>query len=374
MLVHATKAQATAVLAAMRLVATGGGTMPMSNADRRGIAAAWHTVFGLDGDVDSDDLPSLDTGAVATALPTEGDLRLTAVRLVAVMALVDGVVEDAKLSLVGQLAEALDVHADFVEALAHLLRNDIGWAAFDEIRHNVATIPGMPWEPDHPYAPFLPYRDGNDDPPLTARYESLADRPPGSLGRAFVHHYRSNGYALPGLPDAVAEVWATAHDCLHILSGYSTSAQGELLVAAFTGGMLRRDDDLMESHILPTILIYHMGIDINKGLNAGDAERMAADPSWRDNYQGNVHLGLDPAKLWAAWGRGRAMTCDVYSGHWDFWDHVDEQVSDLRRRWEIPPLEPSLAALPDDAIVRDDYLRAGMTPPPQLGPDAIKDH
>ena len=30
---------------------------------------------------------------------------------------------------------------------------------------------------------------------------------------------------------------------------------------------------MMESHVLPTILIYHMGIDINKGANAGDRTR-----------------------------------------------------------------------------------------------------
>ena len=53
-------------------------------------------------------------------------------------------------------------------------------------------------------------------------------------------------------------------------------AQGELLVAAFTGGMLRQGLDLMESHVVPTILIYHLGIDSNKGLNAGDRARMAA--------------------------------------------------------------------------------------------------
>jgi hypothetical protein len=49
------------------------------------------------------------------------------------------------------------------------------------------------------------------------------------------------------------------------------------------------------------------GIDINKGLNAGDRGRMAADPSWRNNYQGNVPLGLDAAKLWVAWDRGAAI-------------------------------------------------------------------
>jgi hypothetical protein len=211
------------------------------------------------------------------------------------------------------------------------------------IRANVATIPGMPWRPDDPYGPFLPYHDSALDHVLADRYDALGTLEPATFGRAFYEHYRVNGYEFPGREFAIAESWATPHDSLHVLSGYSTSAQGELLVAAFTGGMLRRDVDLMESHVLPTILIYHLGIDINKGLNAGDRARIAADPSWRDNYDGNVHLGLDAEKLWVAWSRGRAMTADVYSGHWSFWDHIETRSTSCAtagachrssRRWQ----------------------------------------
>ena len=38
----------------------------------------------------------------------------------------------------------------------------------------------------------------------------------------------------------MAEAWATRHDSLHVLSGYSTSAAGQLLVAAFTGAQFSR--------------------------------------------------------------------------------------------------------------------------------------
>ena len=109
--------------------------------------------------------------------------------------------------------------------------------------------------------------------------------------------------------------------------------------------------------MLPTILIYHLGIDINKGLNAGDKARMEANPDWADNYEGNVHLGLDAAKLWVAIARGRAMTENVYSGHWDFWAHAAEPLEDLRRRWSVPPLDPAMAAL-DDARHPSGGLRA----------------
>ncbi len=180
-----------------------------------------------------------------------------------------------------------------------------------------------------PVRPFLPYHDDALDEVLA----SLADLAQGTFGRAFFDHYQTNGYVFPGRRWAVADAWATPHDSLHVLSGYSTSAQGELLVAAFTGGVLRRDVDLMESHVIPTILIYHLGIDINKGLNAGDQARMAADPSWRDNYDGNVHLGLDVEKLWVAWDRGRTTRQDVYSGHWNFWAHTTTPLTELRERW-----------------------------------------
>ena len=63
-------------------------------------------------------------------------------------------------------------------------------------------------------------------------------------------------------------------------------------------------------------------------------------PTWADNYDGNVHLGLDAEKLWVAWERGRAMTENVYSGHWDFWAHVTTPLGELRNRWDIPDHGP----------------------------------
>jgi hypothetical protein len=372
MIVSATPAEVTAVLAAMRMVASADNTLPLSVADARGISSASDTVFGHPGAVDVDALPTISPEQLSTVLSRK-ELRLNAIRILSVMALDDGVIEDVKLDLVGRYAAALDVHADFVTAIAALLANDIAWAAFDEIRHNVATIPGMPWDPEDPYGAFLPYGGDHADPELHARYESLSDFPVGTLGLAFFEHYRDNGYAFPGDPLALNETWATPHDSLHVLSGYSTSAQGELLVAAFTGAAKRGNTDLMESHIIPTILIYHMGIDINKGLNAGDRERIAADPSWRDNYQGNVHLGLDLAKLWVAWDRGAATTEDLYSGHWDLWSVAGTQVADLRLRYGITPLAVADAAVPDDDVRRRDFERPGLPPPPHVSEVAIAD-
>lgn len=354
--------QADAIARAAWTVASAAGTTPLSPADRRGISSALATVFGHNDPVDPDQLAPIASGELVQTI-TDPERQLELVRILAVLALLDGGIEKEKLGLVVDIATALHVQAEFVDALTQLHLDHARWAGFDMIRANTMTIPGLPWDPDDPYGPFHPYGGDAEDPVLAARFDRLVDLDEGTLGNALYHHYKRNQYAWPGDPEGLAELWAIHHDCLHLLSGYSTSAQGELLVAAFTGGQFDPHVDFMESHVLPTILIYHLGIDINKGLNAGDKARMEADQDWADSYEGNVHLGLDAAKLWVAIARGRAMTENVYSGHWDFWAHAPESLEDLRRRWSIPPLDPALAALDDDEIHREDYERPGLPAP-----------
>lgn len=365
MIIETDRNQAEAVVRALVTVASARGTQPLSTMDRRGIDAAWGTVFGLEGPAPADELALITPDALAAEVGDDR-LRLLAVQLATVMSFVDAVADPAKLQLILDLAAALDVRRDFVTAVRHLTEDDIRWAGLDMLRHNVASIPGMTWDAGDPVGGFLPYRDGNDRPELARRYDDLGAKPAGTLGHAFYHHYRDNDFAFPGEPWGVAEAWGTPHDTLHLLSGYSTSAQGELLVAVFNGASLSHPVDLMESHVLPVIFTYHLGIELNKGINKGDRERMDRDPSWRDNFEGNVHLGLDPAKLWRSWARASAMTTDVFSGHWDFWALVDEPLDALRDRYGIAPLDPADAALDDDQIDRALFVRPGQ-PLPELG-------
>lgn len=370
MIIDVSESQAETIVRAMYTVATANGTEPLSAMDRRGLDAAWTTVFGVTDGAPVDQLRPVGAVELATALD-DAPARLDAIRLMAVMAFVDADVDDAKLGLVLAAAAALEVHPDFVVAIEHLVANDVHWAGVDMLRHNVASIPGMTWHPDDPMSAFLPFRDGHENPALAARYQALESRPAGTLGRAFYDHYTNNHFAFPGETWGVNEEWGTPHDCLHLLSGYSTSAQGELLVAVFNGASLSMPGaDMMESHVLPVIFTYHMGIELNKGINKGDRERMDEDPSWRDNFDGNVHLGLDPAKLWVSWSRGAAMTEDLFSGHWSFWDHVDEPVEDLRERYGVPPLDRADAALDDERIDREQFVRPGM-PLPALSTVAV---
>jgi hypothetical protein len=342
-------------------VASANGKERLSSADESGITSAGRTVFGSTTPTDVSRLSYVEPRELADIVDRP-DVRLNLVRALAVIALVDGIVEQPKLSLVVAYADALGIDQPFVHGLRHLLVDDVRWTATDMQTHNIQSIPGLALVPDDPFSVLLPYR-AKPDAALTRRYEELQTLPHGALGRAFFEHYKRNNFSFPGAAWAPAEAWATYHDCGHILSGYSTSAQGELLVAAFIGAMHKQPIDLMEAYVLPVILTYHMGIELNKGINKGDVERVERDPSWRNNYEGNVHLGLDPAKVWIAWDRGTHTTGDVFSGTWDFWAHVDEPVDQLREDFRIAPLAPEAAAVPDDQIDPALFARPGFTIP-----------
>src|SRR5690606_10637720 len=92
-------AAADAIVRALYTVASGGGTEPLSEADRRGIRGAHRTVLGRDGAVDPDQLTVIEPAELAEAV-TDGDARLDTLRMAAVMAIVDAVIDDEKLQAV----------------------------------------------------------------------------------------------------------------------------------------------------------------------------------------------------------------------------------------------------------------------------------
>lgn len=337
MIVRADAVQAHAIARALAAVVSVDGTVAVSEADRATVQAAVVTVFGRPvdeaADLDPATLPPISPTELAAVLD-DATLRLDCVRVLAVAALVDvdpqrlgqlprpghsvaDVLDADKLARVVGYAGALGIDAAFVHEITALATRNVPAAVSDMARNAAADLPSGA-------TPHI-------DPALAARYTALAELPAGTLGRAFVEHYRRNGYALPGEPDGPAEAWATPHDCLHILAGYPTSLQGELLVAAFTGGMLGDTDrDVFAGHVLPGILAYHLGI--------------GAD--------GRAHLALDAAKLFTAWERGTAMSRNLFDSDdpWDFWEHAGSSVADLRRSYDIPHLDPRFAAVADGDV------------------------
>jgi hypothetical protein len=308
--------QSRAILGGMLAVAAARGEASVSEADRASVAAAYRYLLRGEGALDFASLARPRPADLAALLP-DRTLAAEALHLMTVMAFVDGSLDRDKIAIVLAYAAALGIREQYLTEIAEAARGRVHEALLDMSRRNLESITGKPALSDDAMAWFLPYRGAGVDPGLTARYDALGRLPKGSFGRAYWEHYRANGYALPGEETALNEGFATPHDSAHVISGYDTSARGEILVSTFTAGMHRKYP--MAGHILPVIFSWHLGIKIN-------------------DVAGAASGALDPEEFWHAWARGEAVTVDLFAPDWDFWSCAEASVDALRRRYGVTPL------------------------------------
>jgi hypothetical protein len=306
----------------MHLVATGNGRQALSEADATGLRAAAQYVFNLGHDIRAETLRIVTPAELADTVVSR-EQRQAACRFLAVMPLVDGRLDTAKIDLFLQFAEALEIHDDYVTELDEA-RSHLDWVLQDMTRQNIKSLWDEPWDGSDIMEVLLPYRK-KPDPELASRYDALSTCTPGTLGRAFWEIYRQNGYAFPGQEQGVNARFGTPHDSTHVVSGYDTSPQGEILVSTFTAGMHPKQP--MEGHILPVIFSWHLGIEINAFAKSALGQ-------------------LDIEKFWVSWVRGSQMKTDLFARDWDFWDVIDQPIAEVRKRYLVPDLDPRHAATP----------------------------
>ena len=306
----------------MAAVARAHGPAGVSDADRLTIAAAGRIVLGL-GDA-HEAVAARSPAQLAAALPHE-EAATQAVRMLSVMSLVDGRIDPGKIALVGEYAQALDVHEDDLRVLAEAAEGEIAAAAACMVRKNIESFPRLDRSriDEDAVAAFLPYRDGHDDPALAARYAALGELAPGTFGRAFFDHFERNGFAFPGQPNGLAEGFTTPHDSSHVLSGYSTTPPGEVCVSTFISGM--HPDHPLAAEVLPVLFSWHLGIELIE-------------------LAGSTTGSYEPERFWTAWERGGGTTVDVVDAGWDFWAATGEDLEELRRAYSVAPLDPRLSA------------------------------
>jgi len=321
----ATLEQGRTIVGAMRAVAASAGVA--AAADERSITAAVVHVLGLDPVAIGRGLAP-EPAALADAL-ADPSLDRDALALIAVMAFVDGTLSREKIDRVLRYADALGVGDDYVLDLAQAAQEHVTWVVADMARGNAAGAPAARLDADFSEQ-FLPY-DDHPEPELAAQFRALGALPVRSFGRAYYDHYARNGYAFPGEKGALSIAFAVPHDSAHLLSGYSTSAQGELLVATFAAAMHRRDG--MAAHILPVIYSWHLGSAFNAvtGTTAG---------------------AFDGDKFRRAWERGRGMRVDTFGSEWNFWSKTDVPLQELRDVFGVPALDEALAAAGEPTAVR----------------------
>jgi hypothetical protein len=311
-IVGATSPQVAAILGAMRAVAETGA--PLSDADIRTLQGASLYLFGQREPLSIAGLKPVAPAALAAAID-DSALREDALKFVTIMAFVDGRLDRAKIAKVADYGSALGLKEGYLDDITEAARGHVQEALAHMVRSNLESITGKDFGANADETAWLvPYRD-KPEPALVARFEDLSKLKPDTLGHTFYDHYHSNGYDFPGAPNGLNFSFGVPHDSAHVLSGYNTTARGELLVSTFTAGM--HPHFPMAGHILPVIFSWHLDIQINPVAKSAQG-------------------ALDPDQFWHAWAAGKTCSIDTFAPDWDFWAHVATPLTELRRRWSIP--------------------------------------
>lgn len=157
-----------------------------------------------------------------------------------------------------------------------------------------------------------------ESPRIAARYRAWEALPPDSLGHAVWHHYRRNGFALPGEKGGFPEA-GLYHDFSHVLGGYGTRPAGEILVGAFTAGYRRNNPSFL---ILFVQLSFGAGVNVTP-LDQPDVHSTLALPGLAD-------------RLFEALERGAGMNTDLSDG-WAPWPLVQLPLDEARARLNVAP-------------------------------------
>ncbi len=320
------------VLGALGSVCTADG--PLSDAGAGAITSFAELGLGTPAP-DPASLPTTTPEQLAAALPDDA-AAATMLEVLAVAALVDGDLNGPRIDRVLDFAGALGSDSHWLGDLALSKDDDLGPVIADMGDRNLRSVTDGRLDLAHIDDInhwLMPYDGDGADAGLADRYRALAQLPAGSLGYEFWSFYDRHHFVFPGQPGAVNEMFATPHDCTHLLSGYDTTPQGELLVSTFTARM--HPVFPMEGHILPVIYSWHLGIEFNQ-------------------LAGSYRGALDPAKFWVAWQRGAATGADTFGPGFDFWAWAEEPLDNLRADAGVPPLEAAHAAT-SDAVAGVDY-------------------
>jgi hypothetical protein len=316
-LLQPNRIQAYVGLRAMRMLAEADG--PAGPAAMALLDAVQHHLLKTRFDLET--LPALSPGELTVAFHDEG-LTRQFFQAMCVLCTVDGPPSPRQSELLRAFGEALGVAPSEGKVLVELAGHHMAMFRFDFFRRS--HLRGMVEDQLRRggvlggLRQFAAFRGGTEDPTLAARYRVLGDLPPDTLGYAFFRHCTDHGFAFPGERFGFPEA-GVYHDFTHVLAGYGTTPEEELLNGAFIAGFRKENHAFM----LPFVMLA-----FSKGIN------MAPLP------QPHVpHLLATPGfaeRFLRALQRGGAVRVDLSSG-WDHWSWVGKPLLEARYALGIVP-------------------------------------
>ena len=184
------------------------------------------------------------------------------------------------------------------------------------------------WDPD------------DDDPDLAARWTGLEACPPGSLGAAMVHFYRSRGFVYPGLVGS-APPYLAQHDWVHVVADYGTTVESEIEVFGFIARAIPNPRGF-------SLLAMVVGL-FETGYLATGAGLFEAD-------RGHLSTAGMPERLGDAMRRGAICGLDLMA--FDWFTIADRPVNEVRA--ELGIVAKSASAVAAGSI--GPWERGGISP------------
>ena len=133
------KRESDAILGAMRQVALAGGHA-ITYADTTSVLAAARYLLRRRDLLDIGTLPAVEPQDLVSILRGKPELAQEAMKYLAIMALVDGVLDHRKLARVLDYARALDIEADYLTDLVEAASGHLAWATADMWRKNFDSV------------------------------------------------------------------------------------------------------------------------------------------------------------------------------------------------------------------------------------------
>ncbi|GAB5470485.1 MAG: hypothetical protein Kilf2KO_35150 [Rhodospirillales bacterium] len=315
--------QAEVGLRAMKAVAlAGGGFKPAASAM---IAAAQRHLLGTDLDFES--LEPATPQALAAAFD-DPDLGRQIIQGMVLMAIADDLPDPGRMTEIGRFAAALGVDEPGLQAVQELAERQMLLFRIDFYRRSHLKEAFRNQYQLHGLSGLVKGLAGQrglyEDPELAARYRALGTLDDDSLGRAFHDHYRRNGFAFPGEKLGFPEA-GVYHDFTHVLAGYTTEPEQEVMVGAFQAGYMR---------VNPYFMLLFVMLTFGAGLNV--------TPVPQGRITGTLALEGVAERVLAALDRGSKVKIDL-SQKWNHWDWVETPLEQARRELGIEPLSPPTA-------------------------------
>ncbi|MDR3534892.1 MAG: hypothetical protein P4L71_00205 [Acetobacteraceae bacterium] len=325
-----TRSDTTAVLGAIRHICSEGGTTTLLPTHRDLLAGYRDAIFHHP-DIDVDDIPPVTPADFASRV-AEPEHRRHALEYLTLAPFIRPDIRVPEADLVRAFFAASGARSDALTFMASIARRRILKAQLLVARKLLPRLlPGGPIR--HAVRAVHMIRQRRGSRTIAAPYHALERYPANTLGNAFYRFHRNRGFALPGEPGCLPEELSALHDITHILSGYNTDSNGEILAQAFSGGALPTRYSLMIA--VTGLLSYHNGLVFDAG------GRLALQ-------KGHMR----PYAFAEAFARGMG-TLSFISG-WDFKADWATPVDAIRQRfgitdaidvWDDPPAEQRVAAL-----------------------------